>query len=85
MIQFGLDDLIKLASIGADAIDDWHHDTVCLVQESRQQMYGCDLRIATITGQTLGALESLLCLDRHFIERNRHGFGLSSCISINGT
>ena len=74
MAQLGLDDLVQLSAIGADALEDRPDDAVVFGQERRQQVQRIDLGMAPIGGQLLGACHGLLGLEGQFVESKCHSY-----------
>ena len=67
MAEFGLDDLIELAAIDADLIEQRPGNALSLGQKGGQQVQGVDLRIAAIGSELLRPLDRLLSLDGEFV------------------
>ena len=72
MAQFGLDDLVELSAIDADAFEDRPDDAVVFRQQRGQQVQRVDLRMAAIGGQFLCPRHGLLGLQGQFVETKCH-------------
>ena len=72
MAQFGLDDLVQLPAVDADAIEDRADDAVVFGQQRGQQVQRVDLRMAAIGGQFLRPCHGLLGLEGQFVEAKCH-------------
>ena len=68
MAQFGLDDLIQLPAVDADAFEDRPDDAVVFRQQRRQQVQRIDLRMPPIGRQFLRPGHRLLGFERQFVE-----------------
>ena len=70
MAQFGLDDLVQLAAVDADAVEDRADDAVALGQQRGQQVQRVDLRMPAIGRQFLRRATASWALSVSLSNRN---------------